>query len=328
MRHDRRLVHERIEESPQERAAGPQREAAVAAVPPIGNRAFAALVADGTAMRTLLARQAAPAAPVETREEKIAKFKTALADARAATGTWDRVGVVLNGFNRKDVARLTAALSKAELQALRSAVEVELRNWGWGVQHLLDGIDDSIAAKGAAVRPHSSSIWSAYDKVKYKPNGPGSWAGLGAPEVWDTIGGNVGNGFGPGSNSCAGRLSYALNYGGMPIREKHDGFIYFNRTDRTDSKGASARAGDGKKYIVSAWFMEDYLAKKWGKPDAKLKTNEDAVKFATGLKADQIAVFAGRHHVGVMRQYTADGYKDAYVFTDPGVMPVSAWLLQ
>ena len=320
------MPHERVHDPSGEHAAAPPRASApLLAAPPIGNRALVSLIAQGR----VVARQGATAVAAEpTREEKVAKFKAALADARDGTGTWDRVAVVLNGFNRADVARLTALLSKAELQTLRTATETELLAWGWPVQHVLEGIDDSIASKGAMVRPHSTSIWNAYDPVKYKPNGPGSWAGLGAPEVWDKIGGNVGNGFGPDSNSCAARLSYALNYGGMPIREQHDGFIYKNRTDRTDKKGASRRSGDGKKYIVSAWFMEDYLKKKWGKPDAKLKTNDDAKVFASALKPDQIAVFAGFHHVGVMRQYTANGYKDAYVFTDPGVMPVSAWVLK
>jgi hypothetical protein len=300
------------------RAAAPPREAVL---PSIGNRAFASLV---------LAREpAAPsAAPIETRDEKIVKFKAALADARAGAGTWDRVGVVLNGFDRADIARLTAALSKDELQTLRTAVETELRAWGRAVDHVLAGIDKSAAAKGGGIRPESSSIWSAYDSVKYKPNGPGSWAGLAQEEVWDFIGGHVGNAFGPHENTCAARLSWALNSGGMPVTEYEAGWTYPNPVDRVDTKGPSHRHGDGKKYIVSAPYMETYLTKKWGKPDAHLKTNDDAKKLALGLKGQQVAVFAGHHHVGVMRQYTTDGYKDAYVFTDPGVMPVSAWLLK
>jgi hypothetical protein len=180
------------------------------------------------------------------------------------------------------------------------------------------------AAKG---RPDSKTLWAAYDPVKYKPNGPGAWAGLAQEEVWDLIGGHVGNAFGPKGNTCAARLSWAFNHGGPRITEYEAGWTYPNPKDRVDRKGKSHNNGDGNKYIVSAPYMEKYLKKKWGKPDARAKTNAEAIKIATGLGADQVAVFAGDHHVGVMRQYTTDGYKDAYVFTDKDVMPVSVWLL-
>jgi hypothetical protein len=141
----------------------------------------------------------------------------------------------------------------------------------------------------------------------------------------------VGHGFGPGSNSCAGRLSYALNYGGFPIRERDTGWIYYNDPkvtyDKPVPESVKKKAGDGKRYIVSAPYMEQYLTKKWGKPDASLKTNAEAKTFAEGLSTDQVAIFAGGHHVGVIRKHTTDGYKDAYLFTDPGVMPASAWIL-
>ena len=171
-------------------------------------------------------------------------------------------------------------------------------------------------AKGAG-RPDSATLWTAYDPVKYKPNGPGTWAGLAQEEVWDKIGGHVGNAFGPKGNTCAARLSWAFNYAASPITEYEAGWTYPNPKDRVDKKGKSHNHGDGKKYIVSAPYMEKYLKKKWGKPDARAKTNAEAITIATNLGPDQIAVFAGDHHVGVMRQYTKDGYKDAYVFTDP-----------
>lgn len=180
----------------------------------------------------------------------------------------------------------------------------------------------------AGSRPDSAAIWAAYDPVKYRPGGSGSWAGLAQDEVWDKIGGHVGNAFGPKSNSCAARLSWALNYGGHPIKRYEAGWTYPNPTDRVDRKGKSGNHGDGRKYIVSAFYMEKYLKSIWGRPDARVKTNAEAIDLATKLGADQIAVFAGVHHVGVMRQYTVDGYKDPYVFTDKGVLPVSVWLLK
>src|SRR5688572_271803 len=125
----RSVPHELVHDRPEERVTAPPRATApLVATSSIGNRAFASLVAQGR----VVARQGATAVAAEpTREEKIAKFKAALADARDGTGTWDRVAVVLNGFNRADVARLTALLSKAELQTLRTATETELLAWGW-----------------------------------------------------------------------------------------------------------------------------------------------------------------------------------------------------
>jgi hypothetical protein len=83
------------------------------------------------------------------------------------------------------------------------------------------------------------------------------------------------------------------------------------------------KPGDGNRYIVSAPYMEKYLRNKWGPPDATLTTNADAIAVQTTLRADQVAVFAGLHHSGLIKQ----GYVRDYVTFDPGVMPVVAWKL-
>ena len=69
--------------------------------------------------------------------------------------------------------------------------------------------------------------------------------------------------------------------------------------------------------------MATFLTAKCGEPDASLKTNDEAKAFEATLAPGQVAVFAGPHHAGLFKQ----GYSDAYVKTDPGVMPVVAWRL-
>ena len=340
MSHERAHESEVVEPKP---ATPPGAPAALA--PPIGNRAFAALVARGgwqlpqaparNQVVSVLARRPARRvlAREATRDERIEAVKKSLAGARDGTGSWTDVAVKLNGLSTGDITRQTAGMSNDELASTRAAAERDLRESGWPVQHLLDGIDATAASKGAMLRPQSSSIWGAYGNVKYNPNPPGSgsWSGLSGPEAWDTVGGSVGQGFGPKSNSCAARLSYAFNYGGFPIRDGDTGWIYYNDPkvtyDKSIPESVKKKAGDGKRYIVSAGYMEKYLTKKWGKPKATLKTNDEAKTFAGTLGADQIAIFAGFHHVGVIKQHTADGYKDPYLFTDAGVLPVSAWTL-
>lgn len=246
------------------------------------------------------------------RQEMIAALRAELDAAATDPGRYEQVAVLINGFNREDIKRQTARLTVEQLRGTRAAVERHLDGWP-EQQTILDAIDAYAAAKRALLRPLGSSVWAKYSRVHYD-----IIPGEAKRRVWEIVGGSVGKGF-DGQNTCAARLSYAFNYGGYPIRERDQGWIYPN-DPKTVHNG---RAGDGMGYIVSASYMETHLRKKWGPPDASLKTNPDAKAFESTLLVDQVAVFAGTHHVGVIKP----GYSDPYVFLDPGVMPVFAWKL-
>ncbi len=102
------------------------------------------------------------------------------------------------------------------------------------------------------------------------------------------------------------------------------------RNGAPGARDVRVAAGDGKWYIVGAPDMESYLTLLWGKPDVHIKTTDDAKKLEGTLAPGQIAIFAGPHHSGaIMGQDPGAGfaYHDAYVESDSGVMPVSAWTL-
>jgi len=251
------------------------------------------------------------------RDEMIAALERELADAPGTPDGWTAVAVRLNGFNAADIKRMPTRMTVEQLRQTRAAVERDLA--GWPAQRsILDALDDAAAAKGSHLRPQSSTIWAAYTQVSYA-----KWQGEeNKNKVWEFVGGSVGQGF-EGENTCATRVSYAFNYGGFPIRGAKPGWSYYNKPS-VDYKGTK---GDGKSYIVSAPYMAEFLTAKWGPPDAKFKAgaagNAEAKAFEGTLKSGQVAVFAGPHHSGLIKQ----GYADAYVFTDPGVMPAVAWIL-
>lgn len=178
------------------------------------------------------------------------------------------------------------------------------------------------AGKALGSRPQSASLWQAYARINYDViQGEEK-----VHEVWKFIGGNVGRDF-DGQNTCATRVSYALNYGGFPIAH-YDGRTSFRNDPSTKFEG---KAGDGKNYIVGAPAMSAYFAGLFGVPDAQLATRPDAVAFQASLMANQCAVFAGVHHSGMIKH---EGYADPYLIGngtgtgDPGgVLPVNVWKL-
>ena len=291
--------------------AAPQPAPSATVVAPLGNRATGALLARRPArgvadprLAPVLARR--PLARAPTRDEMVAAFKLELAAAEAGTGTWKDVALRLNGFSRDDIARMVRTMSVEALRSTRAAAERDLA--GWPLDHLLVRIDAAALVKGARLRPLSSTVWAAYQPVAYPlPKG----------DVWDKVGGNVGRGF-DGENTCATRVSWALNRGGAPIVESDPGWIYPNKS----SEKFDGIPGDDKRYIVSAPYMETYLTGKWGKPDKRFKKGADVAAFEPTLAAGQVAVFAGPHHAGLIRP----GYRDPHVFGD-GVMPVAVWIL-
>lgn len=176
------------------------------------------------------------------------------------------------------------------------------------------GLDGGRPPDKASTQISGTQIWNAYSLVNYDV-----WQGEeNRDEVWRFIGGNVGKSF-AGQNTCATRLSYALNYGGVPIATA-DGRTSFFNSPRIKYKG---KRGDGKNYIVGAGPMSKHLASMLGKPDALLSTAAEAQAFSLSLTGDQVGLFAGQHHSGGIKK----GYADPYLFSDPAVLPVDAWKL-
>jgi hypothetical protein len=198
-------------------------------------------------------------------------------------------------------------------------------------------------------RPPAPVFFAAYSKVSYdvwkkgrNPSGQTEQQQQNGP--WAFIGGSVGKMFGAtdpadpdagprfAQHTCAGRLSWALNYCGQVAARINGGVMF--RNDPGTSYGG--KAGDGLNYIVGAPAMQSYLTKKWGPPDGKLgaldqydasnrKTAEgDASALRTSLGPEGVAVFAGAHHVGVISQKLKT---DDYIYYDPDVVPAVYWIL-
>jgi hypothetical protein len=243
-----------------------------------------------------------------TRDENIAALRRELAAAEADPAKWQDVALRLNGFAQADLPNICAEIPATHLQAARSAVERFLPGWP-AEAAILAAIDARAKKTNVSLRPLGSSIWAAYSQVGYNV-----WQGEEMKNnVWEHIGGSIGKRF-YGGNTCAARVSWALNNGGSPVTGGQ------TNDPNTEFKG---KKGDGKNYIVWVPSLQSYLTGRWGKPDAMLATNAEATTFEAGLKPGEVAVFAGPHHSGLIMQ----GYSDAYVKSDPDVMPVAVWKL-
>lgn len=167
--------------------------------------------------------------------------------------------------------------------------------------------------------PGSRDIWNAYLAVNYDTI-PAAQNG----KVWKFIAGNIGTAYGPtNENSCAARISYALNYGGAPIPDRAQ--TPFGASKNFATAQYLGKYGDGKNYIVSAANMQNYLTDAWGQPSQRVNTVADLQTLNQGLNAGQCAVFAtggpnGRGHSGLLRA----GYQDPFVATE---LPVDVWKL-
>lgn len=275
-------------------------------------------LAGNVAVASALAAREATAPPVATvtvqrdpptREEMIAALHRELTDAAADPAKWADVARRLNGFAKGDLANVCKEIPKTQLQAARTAVERTLAGWP-GQADILAALDARARSQKVAMRPTGSSIWAAYSQVGYNV-----WAGEeNKNEVWKFLGGSVGKKY-LGGNTCSARVSWALNNGGYPIT---------GRGEVNDpEKSFNGKKGDGKNYIVWVPSLQSYLTSVWGAPDKILTSNAEAVAFEASLGPDEVAVFAGPEHSGVIKH----GYSDAYVKTDPDVLPVAVWKL-
>lgn len=153
-------------------------------------------------------------------------------------------------------------------------------------------------------RPSSTSFWAAYL----------NYTSYGTDKVWRTVGGGIGVLYGPNSNSCATRVSYGLNYGGSPIQP------FAGASINLSEHIYEGKAGDSKRYIVSAQQMRSYLRNVWGEPDHKPSTTQELQSIIASLQPGQCAIFATMGHAGALKQ----GYTDPYV---TGYLPVDVWIL-
>jgi hypothetical protein len=274
----------------------------------VGNHAVASTLAPGADVSA-----ASRAAPVvqragPTRQENLAALADELAAAEADPAAWRDVALRLNGFDRNDLPAICREIPDQQLQSARTAVERYLSGWP-GQPAILRAIDARASHARVAVRPMGSSVWAAYSQVGYNV-----WSGEDQKNlVWAHIGGSVGKKYENG-NTCAARVSWSLNHAGYPV-------VGGERND--PRKQFRGKKGDGLNYIVWVPSLQGYLTRQWGQPDALLGTNSEVLDFEATLAPDEVAVFAGPHHSGLIRQ----GYTDAYVMSDPGVMPVAVWKL-
>ena len=107
--------------------------------------------------------------------------------------------------------------------------------------------------------------------------------------VWDLIGGPAGR-LGTAdpefpADTCAVRVSHALNNSGSPIPQTAPNIWY----------------GEGGFYIPRAADMRTYLHSAWGSPDAVLGNYGDLVRFWNGLRPGQAAIVVSPRHVAVLR---------------------------
>jgi|GEM_PF-1157135 len=136
----------------------------------------------------------------------------------------------------------------------------------------------------------STRFWNAYPNYK----------NYGSTGVWELIGGKVGELF-KNKDSCAARVSYALNFSGHPIEK------VFGIDDKRFFEN-----DDGNLYIVSSFYLKKYMKIMYQKtPDNKLTTKDDLFKLTEKLLENQCALAIGVYpegngHSAVLKK----GYQD------------------
>ena len=181
---------------------------------------------------------------------------------------------------------------------------------GFSIGGLGAQIEEFAETAGGNGRPSSKVFWEQYKKVNYDAY---SIRPADVVKFWNFVGGGLGT-WGATldknknpRNSCAVRMSWALNNTGFPIPQ---------------STGAW-KNDDGNRYYTQVGNIHSFF-EKWGKPDTSIttKTQADVDAFSNKkLVNGQCAVFAtsSSGHTGVLKK----GYKDPEVHS----FAVDVWIL-
>ena len=178
-------------------------------------------------------------------------------------------------------------------------------------------------------RPSAGNIWYSY------PN----YQTFGAGDVYALVGGELGDLYAEGKSdyqeSCALRLSYALNNAGgqgdYAIPSSIPGLSLHSLTTQDGPlNDGTANVSAPVSYITSAADMSAYLQHAWGPADQTISINQDPQslqnhfdKLQATLQDGQIAIVATDSHIGVITQTSKDEYV-AYPSSDAKVWILNA----
>jgi len=238
-----------------------------------------------------------------SRDEMIAALDGELRD-----GKWQMVALRLNGFGGNDIQRMIARMKLEQILQTRQAVVEFLANWPRQAE-ILAALDAAARARRqpARSRPPSSTVWAAYQQVKY--------GRLDKYQVWELIGGSVGKTL-TGKDSCAARVSWSLNHSGFPIRGRVD----FINSPKVTFNG---KPGDGMSYNVNTSTLASFLTATLGPPDAVIRTRADAEALEAGLGTGKIAIMVSRQHAGILKA----GYREDPLWHNDSLGPFQVWKL-
>ncbi len=124
-------------------------------------------------------------------------------------------------------------------------------------------------------------------------------------QAWEEIGGSLNDGYGvssPGGpqNSCAARMSHALNSSGFEIPRGAPGA---NRNFN----------GSHSRYIISARQMNAHLRDVFGPPDMTLASITDHQALKDSLAPGEAAIVSSQGHVGVVTPTYSDPHTRNYL---------------
>ena len=153
----------------------------------------------------------------------------------------------------------------------------------------------------------------AKDFLKKYPDYKDDGTGYTGAQVWGKIGGNLDKRYGLWGteglqNSCAARISYALNYSGSEITSSKDFETYKNYN------------GDGLRYILKADKMNAYLRHTYGLPNQTLSSPKQLADLRSSLQSSEAAIVSGSGHIGVV----TSNHQDEHVNISLG----DVWILR
>lgn len=131
-------------------------------------------------------------------------------------------------------------------------------------------------------------------------------------DVWKEIGGSLNDNYGENSpngtqNSCAARVSHALNESGSKIPAGTPG-------------GNRNWGGNEDRYIISARQMNNYLRSNYGSPSQTLTNSTQLQSLRSNLATGQAAIVSSNGHAAVVTRTYSDPYVSSFL-GDVWVLP-------